>query len=364
MGPITGAEDYFENQYKQKFRSAFGSHGIFLEYENDRAGIDLGLHLYEPGSGNEHSASTIRIWFQLKGIHAKTLSKKKLLKDCYATVTMPVDYMRYYYLMSEPVFLAVYLEAIDTFIVAPFRNVVDKQLGGVRFFSSKITQTSISFKIPLDSRFDETFWAECHSYNSSIIHPPLFRGRFLGHRLDPLRCSLDKLDPTVFLTMMDDLLSGHEYTITAELRLADLFPPPVGNRRLTIGRLFQTWEWSWHLSHEIMGDEKTGFREEGKIFQKQGMCGILVDGDATSFPNQQHLRGLISRLDSEGVDELLVFANTNEAKYFGSFFGGVRGSKIKCFPQLLGDIPYNLLQNQIVFKNYINKIEWGLLFYL
>jgi hypothetical protein len=163
---------------------------------------------------------------------------------------------------------------------------------------------------------------------------------------------------------MNDLLDSHGYSITTELPITGLFSSPVGNRRLTIGCLFQTWEWSWQLSHEFCGDEQTGFREEGKIFQKQGVCGILVDGDATSFPDQEHLRELINKLASEGANELIVFANTDNAKYFGAFFGGVRGSMIKCFPQLLGDIPYNLLQNQIVFKKYIDKLKWHSLFYL
>ncbi len=98
MSPVTGKEDYFESQYTEKFRAMIGSRGIFLKYEQDRAGIDLGLHLYEPGYSDELSASTTRIWFQLKGIHARTISKEKLLEDNYATVTMPTDYLRYYYL--------------------------------------------------------------------------------------------------------------------------------------------------------------------------------------------------------------------------------------------------------------------------
>jgi hypothetical protein len=364
MSPTTGPEDYFESQYTEKFRAIVGSRGIFLRYEKDLAGIDLGLHLYEPGFGNELSASTTRIWFQLKGLHGRTCSKKKLLGDRYATVSMRVSYMKYYYFMPEPVFLVLYLEAIDRFVVADLRNVVEEQLGGVRFFSSKKSQKTVSFKISLASELNEAFWTGCHSYRSFSVHPPLFRGRSLGHRLDPLRCSLDKLDPLVFLSLVHDLLAGHQYSITTELSASELFGSPLGNRRLTVGRLFQTWEWSWHLSHEFLGDEDTGFRKEGQILQKQGLCATLVDGDATSFPDQGLLKNLISRLVSQQVDELLVFANTHDARYFGAFFAGVRGSTVRCTPQLLADIPYNLLQNHIVFKKYIHKIEWHSLFYL
>ena len=364
MGPNTGKEDYFESQYTLKFQAAIGSKGIFLKYEKDRAGIDLGIHLYEPRCGNEPSISTTRIWFQLKGIHSSTKSKEELLKDCYAKVPMSVRYLKYYYFMSEPVFLVVYLEALDTFIYASMRGIVDDQLGGVRFFSEKKSLKRISLMIPVSSRFTDAFWTECYSYKSINIRPPLFRGRSLGHKLDPLRCSLDKLDSAVFLSMMNDLLESHGYSVTTELPIAGLFSPPVGDRRLTIGCLFQTWEWSWQLSHEFCEDEKTGFRQEGKSFQKQGTCGVLVDGDAASYPDRKHLQELIAKLASNGADELLVFANTHDSRYFGAFFGEVRGSTINCIPQLLGDIPYNLLQNQIVFKKYIDKLEWHSLFYL
>ena len=364
MSPSTGKEDHFEDQYTEKFRSTIRSRGIFLNYEKDRAGIDLGIHLYEPQCGNELSVSTTRIWFQLKGIHTSTKSKEKLLKDCYAKVSMSIEYLKYYYVMSEPVFLVVYLEALDTFIYASLRDIVDDQLGGVRFFSTKKSQKRISLMIPVTSCFTDTFWTECSSYKSINIRPPLFRGRSLGHKLDPLRCSLDKLDSGVFLSMMNDLLDSHGYSVITELPITGLFSSPVGNRRLTIGCLFQTWEWSWHLSHEICEDEETGFRHEGKIFQKQGTCGVLVDGDAESCPDRKHLRELITKLASNEIDELLVFANTHDSRYFGTFFSEVRGSTIKCLPQLLSDIPYNLLQNQIVFKKYIDKLKWRSLLYL
>jgi len=359
MGPTTGKEDYFEDQYKEKFRATIGSRGLFLNYEKDRAGIDLGIHLYEPRCGNEHSVSITRIWFQLKGIHTSTKSKEKLLKDGYAKIPMPIKYLKYYYFMSEPVFLVVYLEALDTFIYTSLRDIVDDQLGSVEFFSAKIYQKDISLRIPLTSSFTDTFWTECHSYSL-----PLFRGRSLGHKLDPLRCSLDKLDSGVFLSMINDLLDSHGYSVTTELPITGLFSSPVGNRRLTIGRLFQTWEWSWHLSHAFCEDEETGFRQEGKIFQKQDTCCVLIDGDATSCPDRKHLRELITKLASNEIDELLVFANTHDSGYFCTFSTEFRESTIKCVPQLLWDIPYNLLQNQIVFKKYIDKLKWHSLFYL
>ena len=43
------------------------------------------------------------------------------------------------------------------------------------------------------------------------------------------------------------------------------------------------------------------------------------------------------------IRQLLVFANTDDYAYFGSFFGGCRGTGVECMPQLLGDLAYSLL---------------------
>ncbi len=40
-----GARDDFENDYMGKFRALAAPHGLFVEYERDRAGRDIGLQL-------------------------------------------------------------------------------------------------------------------------------------------------------------------------------------------------------------------------------------------------------------------------------------------------------------------------------
>jgi hypothetical protein len=46
-GPRIGPYDEFEGNYKQKDRSLAQPYGEFVEYERDRAAIDIGLHLTE-----------------------------------------------------------------------------------------------------------------------------------------------------------------------------------------------------------------------------------------------------------------------------------------------------------------------------
>lgn len=39
-----GEKDDFEGQYMAKFRAMAAPHGVFMEYQVDRAGRDIGLH--------------------------------------------------------------------------------------------------------------------------------------------------------------------------------------------------------------------------------------------------------------------------------------------------------------------------------
>jgi hypothetical protein len=49
------------------------------------------------------------------------------------------------------------------------------------------------------------------------IDGPAFRGRPLGHRLDPLRCILDTLEPDDFLVIVKSLLAAYEFDDEQEL---------------------------------------------------------------------------------------------------------------------------------------------------
>lgn len=59
-----------------KLRALLTTRGVPLTYDKDRAGIDTGLHLFvEEASGRD--ASQVRVWFQVKGKRAETLSLER-----------------------------------------------------------------------------------------------------------------------------------------------------------------------------------------------------------------------------------------------------------------------------------------------
>ena len=43
-----GGKDAIENRYMGRFRQLMAPHGVFVEYERDRAGRDIGVHLTQP----------------------------------------------------------------------------------------------------------------------------------------------------------------------------------------------------------------------------------------------------------------------------------------------------------------------------
>src|SRR5258708_1627956 len=112
-------EEEFEKRYTNRFRERLTSRGIILKYEEDRAATDLGLHLTPPGS---LALSNVRVWFQLKGIHASTLSLAEIEKADIVSIKLNLDHLRFWYAAPEAVYLIVYLEATDEFLGADIRD--------------------------------------------------------------------------------------------------------------------------------------------------------------------------------------------------------------------------------------------------
>jgi hypothetical protein len=72
----------------------------------------------------------------------------------------------------------------------------------------------------------------------------------------------------------------------------------------------------------------------------------------------ESLDAFARRLLNGNARQLLVFANTEDPAYFGSFFGGFRGKGVECMPQLLGDLAYSVLTATIVYLEFRHAISW------
>jgi hypothetical protein len=128
VGPVIGKEDEFEGLYTEKFRVLVRGFGEFVQYERDRVALDIGLHLTMP-TGTQRRVSHTRIWFQLKGIHKETLPSGAYQHARDVCVSVLLDHLKFWFASPEPIYLAVYVEAADTFLVEDVRELVYRQWG-------------------------------------------------------------------------------------------------------------------------------------------------------------------------------------------------------------------------------------------
>src|ERR1051326_50634 len=129
VGPTS--DELFERRYRAKFKELLADSGLTIEYEIDRAALDIGFHPLDQSSrGLTRALTTTRIWFQLKGKRETTLSMEQLTAQPeVACGGISKDQVRYWYAASEPVYLVVYLEALDVFIGEDVRDIIDRQWG-------------------------------------------------------------------------------------------------------------------------------------------------------------------------------------------------------------------------------------------
>lgn len=363
-GPQIGEQDEFEGLYTERFRCLARPFGEFIKYERDRAAIDAGVHLTEKANRRFRSVSNTRIWFQLKGIRATTLGLPEYERCSDVHLDLDIDDLRFWYASPEPVYLAVYIEAEDIFLAEDVKDVVDRQWGEeiLNPNTFRAGQKQARIRISKKAVLDDEAWRRMLSHRSLRIDGPSFRGRPLGHRLDPLRCIPDKMEPAVFQQIVNRLLSVHGYKIAEELDPSTIFPDAKSSGdivSLTVGTMNHTFEWVLQLTTEFLHDEGSDFRIEGKPNHVQGMCAVLIHSNKRSSADMKAVQAMAQDLKSRGITDLLVFANEyNDPGYFGSFFGAVRGTGVMCIPQLLGELGFNLLTATTVYLEFRDRISW------
>src|ERR1035441_691461 len=368
LGPLIGKEDVFENAYRNKFRLLVGGEGEVIQYERDRVAIDIGIHLTTP-DGAARRASHTRIWFQLKGVHKQTLPLVNFLASCHVTVRVQLEQLRFWFASPEPIYLALYVEAVDKFLVEDVRELVYRQWGEEVLATATLPsdQRKVTVKIRADAVLTPEVVALMRRHQSMRIDGPYFRGRPLGHRLDPLRCSLKRLEPGAYVSLVKRLLEVHDYRVTQPLEPALLFGGRVPEDEhvvLSLGRLYNTFDWVCQLFTEFGIGPADDFRIEGSPQSAQGEVAVCIHGEPRLRPCAQSLDAFVRRILNSNVQQLLVFANTDDRAYFGSFFGGLRGKGVECMPQLLGDLAYSVLTTTIVYLEFRHAISWKCTNYL
>jgi hypothetical protein len=360
--PTIGPSDQFEIAYRPLLSAKLARFGLEVNYQHDLAGLDLGLHLYER---RDHSPTTnailslVRVWIQAKGIRTDTLSAEQIDKSASIAIEgLPIEQILHWYAAAEPVYLVVYLEAIDAFLAKDIRVIVDSAQGPEELVAcQRRRQVSGTLHIPHGATLDLALM-QMPSHRSLRIDGPPFRGRPLGHRYDPLRSELQRLDPPLYEEIVNRLLAAHDFRHSEDVPLRDALGPNVGHIKSFLGTLNLTYEWVSPIFTQFGWDRADAFRLEGAVQQVQGKVLVVVHSDpGEEWPtSSDNVRALIDGLRNNGVTRALVFFNESDFELFGAWRSTLY--PLTEIPQGLGSIAINVLTTTLVYLDVWDRLTW------
>ena len=372
MGLLIGINDNFERNYMQEFRQLTSKFGEFIQYDYDRAGVDLGLHLTEPTTQPKvaETVSNIKIWFQLKGILSTTLTIEEFNKSTEVTRQLNIEHIKFWYASPEAVYLTVYVECANLFITEDIRDIVDRMYPYINILNPATfgDQKTVTLKLDKNAILNEERLRNMTKHRSLRIDGPSFRGRPLGHRLDPLRCILAQIEPSTFSNLVNRLLKEHGYEVEEIIDTGNLFPNDLGDiAELSYGILHYTYEWIPQLTTQF-GSNGT-FRIEGEPQSAQGKCAVFIHSAKSDYPDPKALQKLIQDLKTKEIKHFLVFVNVDimeDPQYMAVFATAQRETDIglRCIPQGLGEISFSLLIATLVYLDFRDKVSFETTNYL
>ncbi len=273
-----GAADELEERYMAKFASLVAGRGVIIDCRKDRFAVDSGLHLYVEGAkadkkGKERKyfhATSARVWFQFKGIQEGTLSAADFAGKDSVGVQVEIEHLKFWYASPEPVYVTFYVESVDRFLTLDARDLVDKKWGE-SFYSEMEAYggEKVTVSIPTDSVLTPERIDRMLSHRSMRLDGPAFRGRPLGHRIDPLRSELETPPSSLWAALVAGILEAHEYELLASERF--------GNVEVQRGRLRQTLLWQSPAFTEIGYGDPDDIRVEAETESLFGEVLLFLD---------------------------------------------------------------------------------------
>jgi hypothetical protein len=368
--PRVGESDLFESSYRTELARRFDRYGLLIEYNADRAALDGGLHLYKPRDVEARAGAElagVRIWFQCKGIQASTLSAEEFASSPDIAVSgLSRDHVQFWYSAAEPVYLILYLEAVNEFLAADIRDLVDAR-GGAAFLAQlkKSGQSTLTLRIPREATLGKALDAMPRHRSLRIDGPP-FRGRPLGHRFDPLRSWLAKMEPALFVEVVDALLKAHDFRAKRDIDLASRLDRDIGTVTAAVGTLYLTYEWTFPGATEFGFDPGTDFRIEARPMTAHGDVMVVCHSWVTGAPRRTgELASLVAELRQAGIEHALVFFNEPEMSVPG-MVGSWRVAlePLVHSPQGVDSLGFNVLTTTLVYLDYVDRLSWSILNYL
>ena len=372
----------FERKYTKKFEERAAEYGIGVEYEEDRAALDYGLHLTVPGDDGDsiEGVTSTRVWFQFKGQGRKTLTREQFDISDDIAESVEVNHLRQWYRYPEPVYLTVYVEAVDEFFAVDVKQLIEDRWGDSVFKDEtfretmgkmgRVRQKKVTVRIPKTARVDKRFWGRLRAHRSMRIDGAAYRGAPLAHAYDFETRTPLRMEPALYATVIGDLLAAYNYRAKASIDPHPLYPgsDSAGDvLELTTGVMYDPYEFIPYMTRELLGDEE-GFREEGQVFKAHGRCAVLIHSNVVSRPDVSRIGVLAEALEQEGIKNLLVFVNhfmlgqpiVRERGYncFPEYSQGTAGTDVLCIPQHLEDVGRNILLATTVYTKHRERIPW------
>lgn len=365
--PVVGTHDAFEFAYRASLKARLAPHGLLVEYPEDRAALDLGLHLYgEADRGGNRRMSNVRVWFQCKGMRSASLTAADISRlEAVSVGGLPLDQVMFWYGSPEPVYLCVYLEATDAFIAQDVRDLID-EIGGMPELMRRrrSEQETMTLRVRTDATLDAAFHS-MPQHRSMRIDGPSFRGRPLGHRYDPLRSELAPMEPADFDAVVDGLLGAHEFKPDRDVPLRAALGDAVGDLSARVGTLCLTYEWINPMETEFGWGPDAHFRAEGPPHHAQGEVLAVVHSRATAAPSGNDAsRAIAEELVRQGVGRALVFINApqSDPRIWSAWRFALQ--PLVSVPQSLGSLTFNILTTTCVYLDNLEHLEWRFVNYL
>jgi hypothetical protein len=268
--------------------------------------------------------------------------------------------LKYWFAAPEPVYLVVYVESVGAFIGVDVRELVEHRWRE-RFYSAmrEHAADTVTIHVPTGALLDADRIASLVEHRSMRIDGPAFRGRPLGHRIDPLRSVLMCPPADVWEGMVARLLEAHDFIEKSRHE--------VGELTILHGILGQTLLWQSPAFAEYgvgPGDE---VRDEPSPEQLVGNVYVILDAaDArTSFTDEelQAVRSYAEVAGENGLALAVVFRGRDLSGTGGLWRGTLNETGMArdygSWRQIgLEALSYLVLVSTLVYLDFAPDLEW------
>lgn len=254
-----------------KLNALLTQEGVPINYDQDRAAIDTGLHLFIEGPNKNFEASQARVWFQVKGKRSTTLSAEKFDTATVLSESVKLDHLRFWYAAPQPVYLVIYVESKDRFIAEDVRNLVHWMWPEGDFFRRTRNQESVVVKVRTSQILDQSRLKSMLAHRSMRIDGATFQGRPLGHLYDPLRSEFAINTERQWGTIVQRVLAEYRFRAHAE---SHHIAEGIESYR---GRFYDTLVWQSSAFSTLGFDENDDFRRDPEVQYIQGDATVIID---------------------------------------------------------------------------------------